>query len=95
MVPATLIFVSVSEEYTPREILWIPELKVHTRKLRCSKNLKSLNDMLCNAVQFVIFKLSIGKIIGMRDDDVSTEDHGNLNDETTGHSNTWIFLHCF
>jgi len=95
MVPPTLIFVSVSEEYTPRKILWIQNLKVHTRKLRCSKNLNYLNDMLCNTVQCVIFKLSIGKIIGMRDDGVSTEDRGNLNDETKGHSNTWIFLHFF
>jgi len=43
--------------------------------------------MLCNTLQFVIFKLSIGKIIGMSDDGVSTEDRGNLNDETARHSN--------
>ena len=60
---------------------------MHSRKLRYSENLNSLNDMLCNTLQFVIFKLSIGKIIGMSDDGVSTEDRGNLNDETARHSN--------
>jgi hypothetical protein len=44
--------------------------------------------MLCNTVQFVIFKLSIGKITGMRDDGVYTEDRGNLKDELARHSNT-------
>lgn len=44
--------------------------------------------MICNTVQFVILKLPIGKIIGMRDDGVSTEDLGNLKDETARHSNT-------
>jgi hypothetical protein len=84
----TLIFVSVSEEYTTSENLWVTNLKVHSRKFRCSENLKSLNDMLRNTVQFVIFKLSIGKIIGMLDDGVSTEDRGNLKDEIARHSNT-------
>jgi len=84
----TLIFVFASEAYTTSEILWVPNLKVHCRKLRCSENLKTLNDVLCNTVQFVIFKLSIGKIISLRDDGVSTEDRGNLNDETARHSNT-------